>query len=436
MMAGSGEGADVQAELHTLRRRLNGLTAQQTVALAVTAVALCASLLLAVALRAAPVWFTIASWSAAALLLGLAAYLPWRAYRAWLSIDDAAYLADRNSGLDGRLSTLLADPDPKSRLRPILVEQVRIARPRWQADRLAPRRVAPTLLLVPASLMILAIVAFLARPAARPSAAFQPWQTRAAKLGGAAPPDAQIALAETGASETGAGSAAGDAHGSAQSGGRGQESGEGAHGQASDANAGDQSGDAGDASDRLRDAIREAMGAESDSDSAHVGRGKHGTADGDPNSPNDAGKRSETDGPTADSRSSNAQPADAPPDGQSQPDPNRAAKGSDAPGGDGTKGAGPGGSTGTLFAEAPQAGADGGAEAKPMPIKLGAFAAAAQQHGEPQRRDGPISQAVMTSAGRGPAADLALAQAPDAALQKLDLAPEHESIVRRIFTRE
>jgi hypothetical protein len=441
MMAGSGEGADVQAELHALRRRLNGLSAQQNAALAVTAFALCASVLLAVALRAAPIWFTVATWSAGALLLGLLTYLGWRAYRTWLSLDEAAHLADRSSGLEGRLSTLLADPAPASRLRPILVEQVRIARPRWQTETLAPRRFAPTLLLVPASLMVLAIVAFLSRPAAPPTSALQPWQTRAAKLGGAEA-DARIAMADTGATELGAGKATGGTTGSAQPGGRGQGQGDeqGSTGKLSAARDGSSgaAGDAGDASgsDRLREAIRDAMGAERDSDSTQAGRGEYGKADGDESAPDSAGDRPDANGVTSDSRSSDAEQTDTAADGQSKPDPNQAAKGDAHGGNGGTKGAGAGGATGTLFAEATQGAAGGDAEAKPMPIKLGAFAAAAPQHGEPQRRDAPVGHAVMTSAGRGPAPDLAVAQAPDAALQKIDLAPEHESIVRRIFTRE
>ncbi|MDX2169926.1 MAG: hypothetical protein SF182_22845 [Deltaproteobacteria bacterium] len=433
---------DVHAELHVLRRRLNGLRAQQSVALALTGITLCAALLMAVALRAAPIWFAIASWGGVLLLLGLLAYLPWRAYRAWLSLDDTAHLADRQSGLDGRLSTLLADPVPTSRLRPILIEQVRLARPRWQAETLAPRRVAPALLLIPASLTVFSIAAFLVRPAARATHALQPWQSRPPTLGGGADRESRIALASAdtdggdGSSEKALTTATAQ-HGKGGAQGDGDRDG-GRLDQQGDA-AGDAAGAAHDASgsDRLREAIRQAMGADSEGAAPHDARGKRqGGTGGD-----SAAAQNQQDQPPGSGSNPDApgtHTADAKPNtAASQPHPDELAKVADARSGDGgTKGAGLGGAAGNLFTEAPRAAAAGGAEAKPMPIKLGAFAAAAPQRAEPQRRNGPVSQVAMTSAGRAAAPDLALAQAPDAALQKLDLAPEHESIVRRIFTRE
>lgn len=76
-----------------------------------------------------------------------------------------------------------------------------------------------------------------------------------------------------------------------------------------------------------------------------------------------------------------------------------------------------------------------GRESPSMPLKLGAFAAMQPSRVEPQRQP-PTNSLPFSSGGRGAPPPLSDEQIPDAPLQKADVAPEHEAVVRRIFTRE
>ena len=87
-----------------------------------------------------------------------------------------------------------------------------------------------------------------------------------------------------------------------------------------------------------------------------------------------------------------------------------------------------------LFGEAAAA-RMGGRESQKLPLKLGAFSAMAPNQVEPQRQAPPVGAVPFEAAPQAPPS-LSEEQVPDAALQKADVAPEHEALVRRIFTRE
>ena len=436
------EGAAVDKELHALRRRLNGMTAQQCVAVGVSGAIVLALLLVVLAVRASATLFAISSWIGAVGIIALTAYLAWRGHRRWLSIADAARLADRRGDLDGRLMTLLADPAPESPLRTLLLAQVRAAAPRWQADALAPRRIARSLLLVPTALMLLGGSAFLLRQPAHPIAGAQAWNDVAAeRLGGDTESTAVAALSGAlpdGHARTADRNGAGDDATTAAHAGDG-----GADGLAGIGNAAGGGTTAGGTGvDGLRDAIRQAMGAGRDIDGTD-----HPAADGrDTTGAGTADRDSPLDGEPDPARRDTAAAPDRSGETDSAPDRDSEGRrdlqaGKPAPHGaqdepSGTQRGGPGGAAGDLFAKQPADGAVTEGAASPMAIKLGAFAAAAPHQAEPQRRTGPVPSTAMRGDGDAPVPDLALAQAPDAALHKLDVAPEHESIVRRIFTRE
>jgi hypothetical protein len=55
---------------------------------------------------------------------------------------------------------------------------------------------------------------------------------------------------------------------------------------------------------------------------------------------------------------------------------------------------------------------------------------------ESQRQAPPISTGAANIASHNVLPPLAEEQTPDAALQKAEVAPEHEALVRQIFTRD
>jgi hypothetical protein len=430
-------------ELRALRSRLNGLVVQHVISLGLATGLLVSTVLIVFALRASPTLFTAATWGGTVIGVGLAAYLVWLIRRAWLSLDDAAYLADQRSGLEGRLTTVLADPAPHSPLRSLLLEQVRAAAPRWRTSTLAPQRIARSMLLIPAALGVLAASAFYARPPAHMVRASQPWQplhqedlmVASAAGPGAAPTDG----AQGDAGLRKAGASTNDA-GEPRDGPAGAPSTADAPGtQNMSTGTTSASADAAAAGNGLRDSIRRALGADPDS-AAGADHPSHatGASNGASNAVKEDEHRSAADASagSAPSAGAMAAPDTTAPTDPSQPGPQQAPAGAEDRGGTGRSGAG--GAAGELFdTKVPAVGAPTSGAAKPMAIKLGAFAAAAPQQAEPQRRRGPPVAVSATSAGgntRLP--DIAAEQAPDAALQKLDVAPEHEAFVRRIFTRE
>ena len=76
-----------------------------------------------------------------------------------------------------------------------------------------------------------------------------------------------------------------------------------------------------------------------------------------------------------------------------------------------------------------------GSDAPNLGIKLSAFGALNPGQAQPQHETPPTGGGAV-GASRGGAQPLTDEQVPDAPLQKAEVAPEHEAVVRRIFTRD
>lgn len=195
--------AEVEERLRALRRRLNFVTAQHSAYLGTSLVLLAAALLIILGLRASASVFRIAAWGSTLVVIGAGAACVVQARRHWLDARATAHLVDERGQLTDRLATLVdlrLRPRP-SRLAPVLVAQTLALGPRWQAQRIAPRRIPRSALLVIASLLALGATTLVERPtsppvspaAASPSAApvaySGPGSVRPSSAGGATTTD-------------------------------------------------------------------------------------------------------------------------------------------------------------------------------------------------------------------------------------------------------
>lgn len=439
--------AEVEARLSAIRLRRNGLTVQRALAGALGTAILAASLVVATALRGNAALFAITTVAAVLGVAACVAYAAWHTRREWLSLLATARLADTRAALDDRLTTLLAvaAATPVPVLRPLLVDQLINARQRWSLDAVAPRRFSRWLALLPLSLLVFVATAFYARPPA--VAAARHASPRSPALPAA--PLAGVPVVDRSADEEalfakGAGSAApvtgsgdGTRSGSSSGGDLGSSP---ANGDGSDAS-GTMRGDganlpaAGGNLHDLRQSIRAAFGAPPEHARAGDGSGDGRRPDGSGRSAAGAGPRSAGTSPAAGPRT----------DGQAATDDTMAARAA-TPGagntsteqgahGGGRGGAGSAGAAGVLgAASAPRMEANRNA---PMALHLNAISGGAPSQSEPQRRSAGVPTST-TDAGRstGSLPDLASEQLADATMQPLEIGPEHEAIIRRLFTRE
>ncbi|MBX3023405.1 hypothetical protein KF840_00705 [bacterium] len=448
--------ADVEAQLSAIRSRRNGLAAQRALAVALGTPLIAAALVVATALRGSATVFAVAT-AAAAIATGAAiAAAAWYARREWLSLPATARLADASAQLDERLTTLLAVAPlaPAPTLRPLLVRQVLGARHQWDLAALAPQRLSGWLMLVPLGLLVLAATAFYARPPAvaglrttvaksspletHPLAGAEVVERSATDRGTSAAGDQILALAGTSrrdgerdraqrAAAAGADTASASmpAAGSDAAG-------------AADDSIETGSPAAGDHLADLRQSIRAAFGAAPESDlgmspaasSQRAGTG--GDSNAERHRADDA--RSDTNG--TGTSGNKDQPADANAAGTQSVTPG-ADPSADEQGakGSGRGGAGATGSTGVLGAAgSPRLESD---PAAPMAIKIAAISGVSPSQTEPQRRHQGVTTSAAANASRtAPLPDLASEQLADATMQQLEVGPEHEAIVRRLFTRE
>jgi hypothetical protein len=443
--------AQVEERLRIVRRRLNLLTLQDAIYRSGSLVALAAALLVALAMRGGTSFFAVAVWAAAAAVAAAIAAAGLRIRRHWLSRDQVARFADRQAGLDDRLTTLLDPRRRPSRLHGLLLEQIFAATPRWDVDTLAPRRVPRSLPILAASLAALLFTSYFARAPATPrSAATLPPHVNSMKTEAAGPsrglesgradaPDpARAVSALQAVGVAGADTAA--AHPSSVAfRNAGSEPGAPASGATADSPRADRSGsrDAGalrqsdDAApgmaNKLQDAIRKALGAH-DTGGAQPGTPPgaqaRGTSEQDrgtnPHSDSGAGARREgTDSTRPAATSATTQPPSA--------SSNLPGSGSAATAG--ARGAPAGG----LFGSPTEAHLPIG-RSQNVAVSLGALSTVAPSGAEPQRQDFPVGDAAGADA-HAPASP-ADEQIPDAPLQKAEVAPEHEALIRRIFTRD
>ena len=445
----------VEAQLSAIRVRRNGLAAQRALAGALSTALLAASLVVLAALRGSVASFAIATALAALVTLAGVAYAVWRTRQEWLSLPAIAHLADTHAALDERLTTLLAvaPKTPPPALRCLLVDQVVGTRQRWGLEALAPQRISRWLALVPLSLFVFAATAFYARPPAIADAR----HASAKPLKPPAQPLAGTTVVERAAQEEGLftngddhvtvataarnGAMNGAPHGDRDSaeGTNSPMAGEGSI--ASAAQGGMTSGDPAAAGklDSLRQSIREAFGASPETDVRDRTADRNRRDDG--GSGNGDRDTSNGDAPRPDGASSGAARAE---NGE-RTDTSAAAQ-SVTPGagtntadqgsrGSGRGGAGSAGSQGVLGAAgAPRLGGD---KAAPMAIKLSAISGVSPSQREPQRRpEGLPAAATNASRSSGNLPDLADEQLADVTMQQLEVGPEHEAIIRRLFTRE
>lgn len=452
MAAINAEVAEVAAQLSAIRLRRNALAAQRALAGAFSAAFVAGALIVASALRGSATVFTVAAAAGTVATLTALTYAIRYARREWLSLPATARLADTHARLDERLTTLMAvaSRSPTPPLSPLLASQVIRARHSWDVATLAPQRLSRWLALVPLAILTFAAAAFYARPpggaAARQQLTSRPLAPKT--LAGAAVTDGSAAaapaladgdqrLAMAGAAN---GNSTRDAAQSRRSAGADSGATRAGEGMSTSGAAADDIAERASGTDRmaeLRQSIRQAFGAPPD-DLAPA-------TDGDRSTPNEA-RNGAANGRGADAArdgeqkagdgASQNRPGDAKADGAPPTSPNAGANPTTAGArGSGRGGAGTSGSQGVLgTAGSPRLDAD---PAAPVAIKLAAISGVSPSQSEPQRRTGSVA-AASTSATRSDTKlpDLAEQQLDDVTMQQLAVGPEHEAVVRRLFTRE
>jgi len=416
----SGGVAQVEAQLRAIRTRLNGLLIQDAASISLSITILMAAAVVGAALRAPAAAFVIAAGLGLSAAAATTAICVWRAWRRWLSPAAAVHFVDHRAQLDGRLATLHAAASWPSPLLPILVDQALASRDAWSLSRLAPHRVARSAALVPASLAILAAAAFYARPPASSSdrASVAPMEAAqgVASAGGSSRDNPETAPLARQRSESGLGrngSSAAPPGATARADGSAQ-----AAGTRFDVSS-PPAQPARTAAESLRQAIRAALDGESPTH-PRAGGASHPSVDR---------KNGESPVSTAAAPSTEGAQSRAPRRGKEATSSDRVGG---AGAGRGDSGSMPGG---MLSDSAPDNESLGSDQAKPVAISLRAFAIAAPSTAEPQIS--PDRPNVPTGAGvaEPPLPSMDAQQSEDAALQRGMVPPEHERIVRNIFTR-
>ena len=444
-MAVNVDVAEVETQLAALRTRRNALLTQRTMAYALSAILIAAALIVPLALRASTHLFAAATAAISLAALAAIAYCGWRAWTGWLSLPATARFADASAALDDRLTTLIgtAPNDPTSTLRPLLVAQLLGARRQWTVDALAPRRIARAVALVPAAAMLFAAATFYARPPAAPKATplradrAAPFPAGSMDDGTNERTDADAPLFADLAGDQRTSAATGNMDGD-------RRTAAGAGAADTDESTGDGTGDgtarsaaptdgAAGPLASLQDSIRQTFGGGPDGSASRSGTAPQGKTAGE--------GKPDADRPGADSQApGDAQSASAR-DPQAAPQPGHPSNPDAATGKNGgAHGSGRGGggttATGTMFGGAAQARGPA-ADAAPMAIKLSAMSGVSPSQHEPQRHAADVP-AAPTNASRtgGPLPDMAATQLADATIQKLDVGPEYEGVVRRLFARQ
>jgi hypothetical protein len=427
--------AEVEQRLRTLRRRLNWVTAQQSIYLGASFVTLLLSAVIVVGLRASASTFRTAA--CAGVLLVVIVTLACLAYarRRWLDLQDTARMVDGRAQLTDRLATLIdlrLRPRP-SRLAPVLVAQALALGGRWQARQIAPRRIPRSILIFIASLLALAGTALIERrnlPPPRSTAAKTAIELSSAVASGAqrdsaVQPDTAGSLQPPAALIP-----AGDRFGPAQGSQAGKDRSPGVNPSSVDATAGSA------LADRLQQTIRHAFHGDTTEQrtqsAARPGNDSRSdsTTSADRNPPHDRGDQPDrTSSKKADSRGQQkgpGRPAGAGRGTQPQGEANAPQNfhGSSPRAGEGSS------PQGLLDPNAPgvAAGQEG---SKRFKLAITSFLHAAPEQAE--RSGAGASAGAAGSAG----SDVALnkRQLADDALRKTEVPPEYEDLVRRVYSR-
>jgi len=433
--------AEVEEQLRRIRRRVNGLLAQQ--AAYVSLAVLCASIsgVIVAALHASGSGFRLAAAGAGGLSMLTLAAAALSARRRWLSLAETARYVDGRAALADRLGTLL-DVRSKARpprLGPLLIAQTLSLRSQWQPTRVAPRRTSRLVWLMLLSVAgLITTIRVARRPDRRQAVAHVSGSgERAAgtlaSTAAAAPADEDKVTGTT--TDVNAGGGAESQTGRPGSGGNQLASVPGSlAGRADKLRPG--------AADKLQSAIRRALQAEpigalqrvadaaehrSDADSSrndeqtrHQDRNGRASADAQAGS-NPPGTNASSTQPQGrgTQRDSHGKPQDTAPhnyDGTSPP-------------------AGSGSAPGDLMAAGGPGVTTAADATKPFKLTISSFLHATAPVASQPRPGHPRSGSAAAAVGAAPAVPaLNDRQLADAAVRKAEIPPEYEDLVRRVYS--
>jgi hypothetical protein len=161
-----GSRTQVELQLRQVRWHLNLLALQKWGSIAVSSSVLTVAVIVVSALRAPEVFPWVAA-AATLTALGAVGLCLSRLRSGWIRSSGVARLVDRTIGLDDRLATLLMPDAIRSPMYQTLLDQVLETRPRWTPSALDSRRLSLLLVLVPLAFGVLSVTAFYGRPAGR-----------------------------------------------------------------------------------------------------------------------------------------------------------------------------------------------------------------------------------------------------------------------------
>lgn len=413
--------AQVNTRLRTLQRRLNLFAAQDALCRIASAVTATTAALAALAAHSplSPASY----WLAAATIAAFTTATALQLHHRWLSREQAVRFADRHAALDNRLSTLMFTPTrpESSTLAGLLLAQIREATPHWHADALAPRRVPRSAIAMAASVAALIVTSFITRQPAAPESIGANPQHLAAKRPIAPRPEPEtsnpslFAPTSPNGSHSGArGNAAATEKTAAANPtppeGNARHGRTGGGNAATDSNLGDTTGPADTALAGEPQPRGRAASPSSPPHTQHVGTTR---------------SNSNPYGPTNPHPDTRVAAQDKGSKASGEPD-----SGRKDPGGAG------------LFCTEKGESLDARGRAQPLPIVLDA--AASVPGSVPRPAGDPKAPAASVApqpprpsgTGRSDASSPDAAPRPDAPLQKADVSPALEALVRKIFTRE
>jgi hypothetical protein len=428
--------AEVEERLQKIRRRLNSLALQHAAYSAATVALLLATGLKLLGIYAGPVAYEIAYWPTILAVVGSLFFGVRSALRRRATVESAARLADVRAKLKDRLATLHAHGRLRSssRLVDVVYSDVLNYAPRWKASALGVRRVPRMAYALALSASLFLVTRFLARPdESKPMPAPHPRPLSATAEEQSPPkPEREQKMKVTAFMPSNAAANGPSSRGQKNGGGSGSSAQLGS-GIEPDAEADRTS--SGNASARLAKADVPKGQIGRDGLSRSAGQVDGGSKVGDDDSPhsNDPKDRSRSGRDRSSAGAIDKKPgADGKPDAAKAKD----ANGHPEPGAsEGSRSArgGKGSEAGGLFGSKPGE-ADGKVEPHSFALRLTRSTTANIQM-DPQGKGEPANAGAVGSAGNATMPDGAGQEAPDGALHRAEVAPEHEAILGRIFRR-
>lgn len=437
---------EIETELLRIRRRFNLRTAQNALYVSGSVLALSALALSTAGPRAFPADSNLRLWLAVSVSAPCAVAAGCFIYRRWMSLAEAARVADRAAHLDDRLTTLISlraqGRSPDRRFWPILLQQSTRLAPRWTVAVVAPGRVprSAAAFLAACSLLVVSLLWDRVAPPSRSRSGAIPGvasrhsaSDEGRTTANAATQDAARHRPQGGA-ELGRDRAAGEA-GDAEAAPRNRPAIEGSA--AADPRTG------ASASERQRPSEGTTTDSRSPAEQAN-GLAHDASAASEKGTPlpEPGGARRDGEGARAGrGEVRHSDRATAPPSGESSPRPGQgpAGAGPEAKGWIASGGARGGSEPQGMFSATPGT-ASGGAQAKSFPLNLTSpHAAGSSGPSEPASHGtGPAGLSEPRPGGAQPA-DMpgVWERKPDSPLHRAEVSPSHEALLQRIFlTRE